>query len=202
MRQGGSARLLRLPALAAAVSGAVMLAGCPRLDPMQQQAKYEAYEESEFFGDGLAMRAPPAGTVPYRSVVEPALATGRGPDGKPLAVSPVPVDAKLLERGRSKFDVHCAVCHGLLGDGDSQVALNMSLRRPPSLHLYRDRADGYLYQVVNEGFGLMPSYAHELSVQDRWAVVAYVRALQLSQNARVEELPGEARERLQKEKTR
>jgi mono/diheme cytochrome c family protein len=192
---------LRPAALAAALA---TLAGCPALDPMQQQPKYEAYEASEFFGDGLAMRAPPAGTVPFRSIVEPALATGRGPDGKPLAVAPVAPTAALLERGRQKYDVHCAVCHGLLGDGDSQVALNMSLRRPPSLHLYRDRPDGYLYQVIQEGFGLMPSYAHELSVEDRWAVVAYVRALQLSQNAPVDRLPGEARERLEqqtKEKT-
>ncbi len=193
--------LLRPAALAAALAG---LAGCPALDPMQQQPKYEAYEASEFFPDGLAMRAPPAGTVPFRSQVEPAVATGRGPDGKALAVTPVRVDAALLERGRKKYDVHCAVCHGLLGDGDSQVAMSMSLRRPPSLHLYRDRTDGYLYQVINEGFGLMPSYAQELAVEDRWAVVAYVRALQLSQDARVDSLPGEARQRLEqqtKEKT-
>ncbi len=189
-------RLVRLPGLA--VLAAVGLTGCPRLDPMQQQPKYEAYEDSAFFPDGLAMRAPPAGTVPFRSQIEPAVATGRGPDGKPLAVAPVLVDAAMLERGRKKFDVHCAVCHGLLGDGDSQLAMNMSLRRPPSLHLYRDRPDGYLYQVIQEGFGLMPSYAHELSVDDRWAVVAYVRALQLSQNARVEQLPGETRERLER----
>ena len=189
-------RLVRLAGLA--VLAAVGLTGCPRLAPMQQQPKYEAYEASDFFQDGLAMRAPPAGTVPFRSLVEPAVATGRGPDGKPLAVAPVRIDAPMLERGRKKFDVHCAVCHGVLGDGDSQVAMNMSLRRPPSLHLYRDRPDGHLYQVIQEGFGLMPSYAHELSVEDRWAVVAYVRALQLSQNARVEQLPGEARERLER----
>jgi hypothetical protein len=87
----------------------------------------------------------------------------------------------------------------LLGDGDSQVALNMSLRRPPSLHLYRDRPDGYIFQVISQGFGLMPSYAHSLSVHDRWAVVAYVRALQLSQHATVDQLPGELRGRLEKE---
>jgi len=193
------ARLLRPAALAAALAA---LAGCPALDPMQQQPKYEAYEASEFFADGLAMRAPPAGTVPFRSLVDPAVATGRGPDGKPVAVAPVPVNAALLERGRKKYDVHCAVCHGLLGDGDSQVAMNMSLRRPPSLHLYRDRPDGYLYQVIQEGFGLMPSYAHELAVEDRWAVVAYVRALQLSQNAPADSLPGEARERLEQQQTK
>jgi mono/diheme cytochrome c family protein len=186
---------VRLSILAAAVA----LAGCPALDPMQRQPKYKAYQESEFSDDGLAMRVPPAGTVAYRSRIDPAEATGRGPNGALLASSPVPFDAALLERGREKFEVTCAVCHGLLGDGDSQVAMNMSLRRPPSLHLYRDRPDGYIYQVIQEGFGLMPSYAEALSVRDRWAVVAYVRALQLSQSAQVDQLPGEARARLEQE---
>jgi mono/diheme cytochrome c family protein len=177
-------------------AGLALLSGCPRLDPMQRQAKYKAYQASEFYDDGLAMRPPPAGTVPFRSAIDPAVETGRGADGKPLAASPVPFDAALVARGKAKFDVNCAVCHGLVGDGDSQVALNMSLRRPPSLHLYRDRPDGYLYQVVSEGFGLMPSYAGSLSVHDRWAVVAYVRALQLSQYAPVEQLPAELRGQL------
>jgi mono/diheme cytochrome c family protein len=181
------------------LAAAAALTACPRLDPMQRQAKYKAYQASEYYDDGLAMRHPPAGTVPFRSLLTPAVETGRGDDGKLLAVSPIPVDAALLARGREKFDVSCAVCHGLLGDGDSQVALNMSLRRPPSLHLYRDRPDGYLYQVIREGFGLMPSYAGSLSVHDRWAVVAYVRALQLSQHAPVDALGPELRERLDRE---
>jgi len=166
---------------------------------MQRQQKYEAYQESDFHPDGIAMRHPPAGTVPYRSVVEPAVATGIGPDGKPVKEAPLAVSAAMLQRGRAKFDVYCAVCHGVLGDGESQVALNMSLRKPPSLHAYLDVPDGHLYRVVTEGFGLMPSYATQLSVEDRWAVVAYVRALQLSQHASVDQVPPEARERLQKE---
>jgi mono/diheme cytochrome c family protein len=166
---------------------------------MQRQEKVKAYQPSRFYLDGLAMRDPPQGTVPYHGLLDPTVETGRGADGKPLAVSPIPFDEALVKRGRAKFEVSCAVCHGLLGDGDSQVALNMSLRRPPSLHLYRDRPDGYIFQVITEGFGLMPSYAHSLSVHDRWAVVAYVRALQLSQHAAVEELPAELRGRLEKE---
>jgi mono/diheme cytochrome c family protein len=174
------------------------LTACPALDPMQRQAKYKAYQESTFTADGLAMLHPPAGTVPHAAPVEPAVATGRGADGKPIAISPVKVDAAMLARGRTRFDTNCAVCHGVLGDGESQVALNMSLRRPPSLHLYRERADGYLFQVITEGFGLMPSYRH-LSVEDRWAVVAYLRALQLSQHAAVDQVPPEARGRLEQE---
>lgn len=175
------------------------LTACPRLDPMQRQQKYKAYQANERFADGLAMRHPPPGTVPYGPRLDPAVATGRGPDGKPVRLLPVAVDEKLLARGRQRFEINCAACHGVLGDGESQVAMNMSLRRPPSLHLYRDLTDGYLYQVITEGFGLMPSYASELSVQDRWAVVAYVRALQLSQHAAVDLVPPAERERLEKE---
>lgn len=175
------------------------LTACPRLDPMQRQQKYKAYQAGEYHADGVAMRAPPAGTVPYRSLVAPAVATGLGPDGKALAEVPLPVTAALLAKGRARFEVYCAVCHGVLGDGESQVALNMSLRRPPSLHAYRGVPDGHIYRVISDGFGLMPSYATALAPEERWAVVAYVRALQLSQYAAAEQLPPGARERLQKE---
>ncbi|HEY6003316.1 MAG TPA: cytochrome c [Anaeromyxobacter sp.] len=175
------------------------LAACPRLDPMQRQQKYKAYQESEYFDDGIAMRLPPAGTVPFRSTVDPALGTGLGPDGKPLALSPLPVTAATIARGRARFEVYCAVCHGVLGDGVSQVALNMSLRKPANLHGYREVPDGYIFRVITHGFGLMPSYAAQLPPEDRWAVVAYVRALQLSQYASLEQLPADARARLEKE---
>ncbi|HET8733682.1 MAG TPA: cytochrome c [Anaeromyxobacteraceae bacterium] len=181
--------LLLLPALA--------LTACPRLDPMQRQQKYKAYQVNGRYDDGLAMRGPPRGAVPYGPLLDPAVATGRGPDGRPVALLPVAVDAKLLARGRQRFDITCAACHGVLGDGESQVALNMSLRRPPSLHEFRDLPDGTLYQIISEGFGLMPSYATELTVQDRWAVVAYVRALQLSQHATVDQVPPDVRRRLE-----
>ncbi len=173
---------------------------CPRLDPMNTGVnKKKAYQTSSEFPDGLAMRQPPEGTVPWQSAMDPVVATGIGDDGKPVAASPIEVTAATLARGRSRFDIYCAACHGVLGDGESQVALNMSLRKPPSLHAYRDVGDGYIFRVVTNGFGLMPSYASELGVADRWAVVAYVRALQLSQHATLDQLPPEARQRLEKE---
>lgn len=187
---------------AAALVSLLVLAGCPGLDPMQRQQKVKAYQPSTYWTDGLAMRTPPAGTVQFRAAaatLDPAVATGLGPDGKPVARSPLELSPDLLAVGRKRFDVHCAVCHGVLGDGESQVAINMSLRRPPSLHAYRDVADGYVFQVITHGFGLMPSYAAELSVRDRWAVVAYVRALQLSQAASVAQVPPDVRDRLGKE---
>jgi mono/diheme cytochrome c family protein len=187
------------PRLAAAALPLLLLTACPRLDPMQRQAKYKAYQASEFHADGLSMRAPPAGTVPHASLRSPAVETGLGADGRPLPLMPLPATPAALATGRLRFDVHCAVCHGILGDGESQVALNMALRRPPSLHLYRDVPDGYLYQVITHGFGFMPSYANELSPEERWAVVAYVRALQLSQHATLGQVPPEVRARLEGE---
>jgi mono/diheme cytochrome c family protein len=164
---------------------------------MQRQAKYKAYQPSEHHPDGLAMRTPPAGTVPWGSVGDPALQQGVGPDGRPLPLAPVALTPQLLAAGRKKFDIHCAVCHGLVGDGRSQVALNMSLRKPPDLHLYRDVPDGYLYQVITKGFGLMPGYAAELTPEERWGVVGYLRALQLSQHASAAQVPAGTLKRLE-----
>jgi mono/diheme cytochrome c family protein len=184
--------------LGAVVAAAPVLTGCPSLDPMWRQEKAQAYQADPQHADGLAMRAPPAGTVQFRSLAEPAVATGRAEDGQYVRAVPVILDARTLALGRKKFDIHCAVCHGVLGDGESQLALNMSLRKPPSLHqpVYRDAADGYLFDVVTHGFGLMPGYAAELSPEDRWAVVGYVRALQLSQSAGLEQVPKPEREKL------
>ncbi len=159
--------------------GAALLVatGCTALDPMQFQQKVDPYTASRFYPDGLAMRDPPADTVPHRAALDPAAASGRDREGKLVQAIPVAVTPRLLETGRKRFEIYCAVCHGLVGDGRSVVATKMSLRPPPSLHDFRDRPDGFFYQVISEGFGLMPSYAQQLSIEERWAVVAYVRAL-------------------------
>jgi mono/diheme cytochrome c family protein len=178
----------------------LLLTACPRLDPMWTQPKVKAYRASPYYPDALAMRAPPAGTVPYRPPIDPAVATGLTPDGRPLPTMPVAVTPELLARGRRGFEVYCAACHGVLGDGQSQVALNFSLRKPANLHDYRGTPDGHIFEVVTLGFGFMPSYANQLSIEDRWAVVAYVRALQLSQHATLDQVPPDARERLEQER--
>jgi mono/diheme cytochrome c family protein len=110
---------------------------------------------------------------------------------------PVPMTRKLLDVGRKRYDITCGTCHGMLGDGDSIVARQMSLRPPPSLHRYTDRPAGYLYEVIAKGFGMMASYAAELTIEERWAIVAYVRALQLSQGTPAVELPADVRQRLE-----
>jgi mono/diheme cytochrome c family protein len=182
--------------LAPAVALLSVLAGCEALDPMITQQKVKPYRESEFWPDRISMRPPQPGTVAREDVVPAEIATGRGPDGKILTRLPVPITRALLERGRGRFDIHCAVCHGYLGDGVSLVARNMSLRPPPSLLTRAQQPDGWYFQVMSEGFGVMPSYASQLSYEDRWAIVGYLRALQLSQSTRVDQLAPADRARL------
>jgi mono/diheme cytochrome c family protein len=122
--------------------------------------------------------------------------------GKDVTEVPLPLTRALLDVGHRRFDIYCATCHGLLGDGRSPVAANMSLRLPPDLHDRAAMAVGHYYQVIANGFGLMPGYAAELSVEERWAVIAYLRALQLSQRAPLSMAPPPERERLSKERPR
>ncbi|HTV19136.1 MAG TPA: cytochrome c [Polyangiaceae bacterium] len=177
----------------AAALAALLGSGCDvDFERMLDQPKAEPFEKSAFFDNGLSMRAPPAGTVPVTRVMGPSeLVSGRTAAGEYTTHIPVPLDAALLDRGEDRFRIFCRTCHGTLGDGRSAVAENMKLRKPPSLHEPRLRsyAPGRLYRVVTEGYGLMPSYAESLSIADRWAVVAFVRALQLSQNVPLAELP-------------
>jgi mono/diheme cytochrome c family protein len=191
----------------------VAAAGCDEniLDQMaDRQPRAMRYKESAFYADGLAMRAPPEGTVPRERVtLNQPLTAGRTADG-PLQPNmealphyvntpPIPVSRKLLELGRKRFDITCATCHGPLADGNSIVATQMALRPPPSLikAQYVQKPAGYIYEVVTKGFGLMASYAAELTVEERWAVVAYLRALQLAQNTPVAALPPDVRQQLE-----
>jgi mono/diheme cytochrome c family protein len=190
--------------LSSLLLGSALLSGCideDLINPMAaRQPRINNYSESEFYADRLAMREPPQGTVPReRIVLNAALSAGRtGEPGKEVYVASIPlkVDRPLLALGKKRFDITCATCHGPVGDGDSIVARQMSLRPPPSLHNYNDRAPGYIYEVITKGFGLMASYAGELPVRERWAVVAYVRALQLSQATPLAKAPPEAQSKL------
>jgi len=192
-------RALTLLFASAAVTGCI---DEDLINPMAaRQDRVQAYSESEFYSDGLGMREPPQGTVPReRIVLNPALSTGKlmGADGKEtyVATFPLKVDRPLVALGKKRFDIICGTCHGPVGDGDSIVARQMSLRPPPSLHNYNDRAPGYIYEVITKGFGLMASYAGELPVRERWAVVAYIKALQLSQATPLAKAPPEAQSKL------
>ncbi|HEY8211576.1 MAG TPA: cytochrome c [Myxococcaceae bacterium] len=189
---------MRAGILAAALA---LLPGCTCstdvFQRMEAQPKYLPYQESGLFEDGRAMRAPPEGTVP-REVLKrsPLPAGGKTPEGAVITRIPLAVTAEVMARGQKRFDIYCATCHGLLGDGDSMVARNMSVRPPPSLHDFAGKPVGWYFDVITQGYGLMPSYRQELSTEDRWAVVAYLLALQRSQRTPLEQAPPEARARL------
>lgn len=152
---------------------------------MSEQPRYDGYEESSFFRDGMVLQRPPDGTIPRGAVLGSALADGRAPSGAQVVEVPYAITPELLAVGRSRFQIFCAVCHGAGGYGGSIVASNMVDRRPPSLRtpaLARQPV-GFLYGVIRNGFGWMPPYAAELSVPERWAVVTYLRRLQQNPSA-------------------
>ncbi len=184
-----------------------LLPGCddellPRIDleRMIDQDKAQAYGEERFFADGRAMRTPPQDSVPRaRQETAPGLAIGKA-EGAYLIRPPIPVTRQLLTMGRNRYETYCTPCHGIRGDGDSVVAIHMNLRRPPSLVDPRVKSfpDGRIYQVLVLGYGVMRPYTEDLTTpEERWATVAYLRALQLSQGTGVplESLSPEERRR-------
>lgn len=175
-----------------------LLAGC-RQD-MHNQPKYTPLRSSEFFPDGRSARAPLPGTVAQGQLREDTLFY-TGKVGNQFATQfPMPVTRALLERGRQRFDIYCAPCHAPTGNGFG-IVVQRGYRRPVSFHDPRLRAapPGYYFDVMTRGFGAMPDYAVQVSPADRWAVAAYVRALQLSQHATLADLPPVQREQLMKE---
>ncbi len=170
---------------------------------MQLQQKYRSYQRNTFFEDQRAMRVPPVGTLSREDYAAgQPYGTGRIPGTENYVENiPVPVDMKLLEKGRKNFDIVCASCHGLVGDGQSLAAVNMALAAPASLHSekLRGKPDGYIYYVVGHGYGVMPGFDWRFTPEDRWAVVAYVRALQYSQNVPLAEAPADVRTQLMRE---
>ena len=179
-----------------ALALAFATAGC-RQD-MHDQPKFIPLRPSTFFDDGRSARPLVEGTVPRGQLNEDAaFYTGKGPDGKPLDAIPFPVTKETVERGQERFNIFCAPCHGRLGNGDGMI-VRRGFRRPPSYHIDRLRSvpNGYIFDVISKGFGAMSDYAAQIPPADRWAIVAYIRALQLSQNATVNDVPPAARGQL------
>jgi mono/diheme cytochrome c family protein len=181
----------------------LLLAACDDLLPrigwerMTDQARGKAYRASRFFPDGKLMRTPPDGSVPVERARLPAALSEDSRAGAYVSAPPLRVDRALLTRGRERFDTFCAPCHGIDGSGESLVARHMTLRRPPSL-LVEPVASfpaGRVFRVAGGGYGLMPGFAHELPPADRWAVVAYLHALQRSQSTELASLPAALRTR-------
>jgi mono/diheme cytochrome c family protein len=174
------------------------LAGVGCRQDMHDQPKYQPFEKSDFFEDQRASRPLVPGTVARGSLREDAaLFTGKSGDAF-ISEIPVPVTAELLSRGRTQFEAFCSPCHGRTGMGNG-VIVQRGFKRPSSYHVDRLRAMpiGYFYDVITNGYGAMSDYASQVPVRDRWAVAAYVRTLQLSQNAPVDDVPADRRKDLE-----
>jgi mono/diheme cytochrome c family protein len=165
---------------------------------MQYQPKYPPLRPSSFFADGRSARPIPEGTVARGHLNDDtAFFTGKGPDGKRVNGFPLPLTKDLILRGQQRFNVYCTPCHGRLGDGNGMV-VQRGFRHPPSYHTDRLRQmpNGHFFDVITNGFGAMPDYARQVPPADRWAVVSYIRALQLSQQASINDVPPDARGQL------
>jgi len=188
--------VLRGVLAAAVLVSAAALAGC-RQD-MHQAPRYDPLEQSDFFADQRASRPLVEGTVARGHLrADKAFYTGKGPDGAFLARVPVPVTREVLLRGQERFNIYCSPCHAATGEGNGMI-VQRGFKAPPSFHIdrLRQERDGYFYDVMTNGFGVMQDYAAQLKPEDRWAVVAYLRALQFSRQATVADVPEAEREQL------
>ena len=183
---------VRFARLLSVVVAAAALAGC-RQD-MHDNPRYEPLEATTFFADGRASRVFAANTVARGTLREDThLYQGRV-DGQLATTFPMAVTAQTMARGQERFNVFCAPCHGRTGTGNGMV-VQRGFRAPPSYseERLRNAPVGYFFDVMTNGFGAMQDYAAQIPVQDRWAITAYIRALQFSQNARLEDVPADRR---------
>jgi hypothetical protein len=159
---------------------------------MANQPKKKPLAPSEFFEDGRSERPLVENTVARGSLIDDELFVPKDSNNFPL-----PVDLNLLDRGEERYKIFCSPCHGLQGDGNGMVAMR-GMKQPPSYHQDRLRQapNGYFYDNITNGFGQMLGYSAQIPPRDRWAIIAYIRALQLSRNMKAADLPAELREKL------
>lgn len=151
---------------------------------MNDQHKLEPMEASTFFADGRGDRPAVAGTVARGQLrTNDAFFAGRV-NGKLIAANPLPPSAPILAKGRERYDIFCSVCHDRVGTGQGTI-VRRGFKQPPTFHSdrLRDVPDGYIFEIISNGLGAMMNYRDRLAPEERWAVVAYIRALQLSQRA-------------------
>ncbi len=175
----------------------LVCAGCHQ--DMKNQPRYEPLEQSDFFANDMSSRPLVAGTVARGQLQEDvAFETGKDENGQFVAQVPLELSRELLERGQNRFNIYCTPCHSRTGDGDGMV-VQRGFKRPPSFHIerLREAPSGHFFDVMTKGFGSMPSYAVQIEPRDRWAIVAYLRVLQLSQNATLEDVPQDERGNLE-----
>jgi mono/diheme cytochrome c family protein len=186
----------RGPIVACCLAAGLLAAGC-RQD-MHDQPKFKPYAKSDFFADQRSARPLVDGTIARGQLREDTVLYTGKTAGKPVEAFPFAVSAEVMDRGRERFDIFCSPCHGRTGAGDGMI-VRRGYRKPPTFHQDRLRqaGPGYVFDVITNGFGAMPDYAQQIPVRDRWAIVAYLKALQRSQNVAAGTLPAEARAALE-----
>jgi len=184
--------LPRAPLRICALASVFLLAGCSLRQDMAKQPAERPLWPSDFFSDGRSARPLVENTVPRGTLVLDELSVPKDSNAFPL-----PLTMELLDRGENRYKIFCSPCHGLQGDGNGMVAMR-GMKRPPSYHQDRLRQapNGYFYDNITNGFGQMLGYSAQIPPRDRWAIIAYIRALQLSRNAKIADLPAELREKL------
>jgi hypothetical protein len=173
----------------------VFAAGCQIRQDMADQPKNRPLSPSPFFDDGRSERPLLENTVARGSIADDELFVPKESNAFPLPLTP-----ELLKRGQERYKIFCTPCHGVQGDGNGMVSMR-GMKHPPSFHeppRLREVPNGYIYDVITNGFGGMLSYSAQIPPADRWAIIAYVRALQLSHNAPVSDLSPDLREKLLK----
>lgn len=186
----------RKPLLVVLLLGAVALSACQT--KMVDQPRYDPLQASKFFSDGMSARQPVSDTVPMNAVLDkPVEMTGQS-NGQPATDFPFPLTDQVLARGQQRYNIYCSPCHGYTGEGNGMV-VQRGFPAPPSFHSdqLRGMPPGFYFQVMTQGFGRMFPYASQVSPEDRWAIAAYIRALQLSQHAPASSLPQEDQQKLQ-----
>ncbi len=161
---------------------------------MQDQPKYKTYGYNKYFSDGRDSRPIPPNTV-SRGELQTDVAFYQGKEnGQDIDYFPIPVNQQLIERGHTRFDIYCSPCHGRVGNGLGMI-VRRGLKQPPSYHIDRLRTApvGHFYDVITNGYGAMLNYSAQIAPRDRWAIISYIRALQYSQNASVNDLSAEQR---------
>jgi hypothetical protein len=181
-------RLRTIPLLATVVAAGAFSA-C-RLD-MHVQPRENPLSRSNFYADQRSERPPVEGTIARGDLREDTYFYTGKIGNNPGDVMPFVVTKQVLDRGRERFNIYCAPCHSRLGDGNGFVPSRGFARKPPSFHIARlEKAPlGYFYDVITNGFGIMPDYASQIAPRDRWDIIAYIRALQLSQSATMSDVP-------------
>jgi mono/diheme cytochrome c family protein len=172
-------------------------AGACRQD-MHDQPKYVPLRQSAFFNDERSARPLIEGTVARGQLHEDELMYTGKVKGADSTLFPMRVDAAVMARGQQRFNIYCSPCHGRTGQGDGMI-VRRGYRRPPSMHQdrLRNAPVGHFFDVMTNGFGAMPDYASQIKAEDRWAIIAYIRALQLSEHATLDDVPAADRSRIQ-----